>query len=129
MKVFLNEYIAQEGMQLLQQRAEVISDLSRIGEVDAIISRGLPVTREMMESAPHLKVIPGRKPPFSARYFCNIIKESYFTDGHLYSFFRPAHSSLTNVLPSTNTAPMADSASIGSWSSSAESRIATMGSM
>ncbi len=57
MKVFLNEYIDRAGMDLLKARAEVISDEARISEADAIISRGFPVPRELMERCQNLKVI------------------------------------------------------------------------
>jgi len=57
MKVFLNEYIDPAGLRMLQERAEITDDFDQLGEVDAIISRGLPVTRDMMERAPKLKVI------------------------------------------------------------------------
>ena len=57
MKVFLCESIHPQALELLQSRAEVVSDWERIGEVDAIINRNLKLPYEVLVKAPNLKVI------------------------------------------------------------------------
>lgn len=57
MKVLLTEYIYPPALEKLKQHAEVITDKSRVEEVDAIILRTLDVDRAMMEKAKNLKVI------------------------------------------------------------------------
>ena len=57
MKVFLCESIHPKALELLQSRAEVVSDWERIGEVDAIINRNLKLPYEILAKAPKLKVI------------------------------------------------------------------------
>ena len=57
MKVFLCESIHPQALELLQSRAEVVSDWERIGEVDAIINRNLKLPYEVLSKIPNLKVI------------------------------------------------------------------------
>ena len=57
MKVFLCESIHPKALELLQSRAEIVSDWDRIGEVDAIINRNLKLPHEVLVKAPNLKVI------------------------------------------------------------------------
>ena len=57
MKVLLKEYIHPEAKALLIKHAELTDDIDDIASVDAIILRSLPVTRELMQRAPRLKVI------------------------------------------------------------------------
>ncbi len=57
MKVYLNEYIHPKAEALLKSKAEVCSSLEDLPKVDAIILRNIPVTAEMMDKAPNLKVI------------------------------------------------------------------------
>ena len=57
MKVFLNEVIHPKALELLKEKAEVIEDIDRVDEVDAIIVRAFPITREDIEKAKNLKVI------------------------------------------------------------------------
>lgn len=57
MKVFLNEFIHEDALAKLKAFAEVTDNLEEIAEVDAIILRIFPVSRELMEKAKNLKVI------------------------------------------------------------------------
>ena len=57
MKVFLCESLHPAALELLKSRAEVIGSWDRIGEADAIINRNLQLPREVLEKAPHLRVI------------------------------------------------------------------------
>lgn len=57
MKVFLSETIHGKAVELLQANGEIISDWSRIGEVDALISRAIKVGAAEMDQMPNLKVI------------------------------------------------------------------------
>jgi len=57
MKVFLCESIHPKALELLQSRAEIISDWARIDEVDAIINRNLKLPYELLSKIPNLKVI------------------------------------------------------------------------
>jgi len=57
MKVFLCEPIHPAAYQLLEQNAEIISDMARMSEADALISRMIPVGRSEMDLMPDLKVI------------------------------------------------------------------------
>ncbi len=56
-KVFLNEYIDEEAIELLEKHADITNNLEKISEVDAIILRTFPVSRKLIENAPKLKVI------------------------------------------------------------------------
>ena len=57
MKVFLCESLHPAALELLKSRAEVIGSWDRIGEADVIINRNLQLPREVLEKAPHLRVI------------------------------------------------------------------------
>ena len=57
MKVFLCEPIHPAAYQLLEQNAEIIADMARMSEADALISRMIPVGRSEMDLMPDLKVI------------------------------------------------------------------------
>jgi len=57
MKVFLCEPIHPAAYQLLEQNAEIISDMARMSEADALISRMITVRRAEMDLMPDLKVI------------------------------------------------------------------------
>ncbi len=57
MKIFLCEYIHPEARAMLAQRAELIDDWARIGEVDGILNRNLNIDGELMHRCPQLKVI------------------------------------------------------------------------
>ena len=57
MKVFLCESIHPKALALLESRAEVTGDWSRLGEVDAIINRNLKLPRQVLEGAKNLRVI------------------------------------------------------------------------
>ena len=50
MKVFLCETIHEAAYQKLKERAEIISDWSRIGEADALINRALQIGPKEMET-------------------------------------------------------------------------------
>ncbi len=56
-KVFLNEYIDEEAIELLEKHADITNNLEKISEIDAIILRTFPVSRKLIENAPKLKVI------------------------------------------------------------------------
>ena len=57
MKVFLCEPIHPAAYRLLEQNAEIIADMARMSEADALISRMIPVGRSEMDLMPDLKVI------------------------------------------------------------------------
>jgi D-3-phosphoglycerate dehydrogenase len=63
MRVLVAEEIHPRGLELLRSEAEVVRPLegqmirSLVGDVDGIVVRLFPVDRELMESAPNLKVI------------------------------------------------------------------------
>ena len=57
MIVYLSEYIHPEADVLLRQHATVVDTFDEIEKIDGIISRGIPVTRQMIEKAKRLKVI------------------------------------------------------------------------
>jgi len=58
MKVYLSEYIDPVGVDMLKARgAELITDLDHPEELDAMLVRGVKVTRELMEKAKNLKVV------------------------------------------------------------------------
>ena len=57
MVVYLSEYIYPKAVEILEEQATIVSDFARIGEIDAIILRNIPVTAEMMDRAGRLKVI------------------------------------------------------------------------
>ena len=57
MTVLLKEHIHPDAEQFLRAHATVTDDLAQISSVDAIILRSLPVSRELIEQAPRLKVI------------------------------------------------------------------------
>lgn len=56
-RVYLSEYIHPEAEALLKENCTVVSDFGNIEQIDAIILRGIPVTREMLQRATNLKVI------------------------------------------------------------------------
>lgn len=57
MKVFLCETIHNKAVELLKANAEIVSDWSRIGEVDALITRAIKVGAKEMDAMPNLKVV------------------------------------------------------------------------
>ena len=57
MKVFLCEQLHPEALALLQSRAEVVADRARVAECDALITRNIPVTAELMRGMPRLRAV------------------------------------------------------------------------
>ena len=57
MKIFLREPIHPEALALLERRAAVFGDFSRLSEADALITRNLKVTEALLARAEKLKVI------------------------------------------------------------------------
>lgn len=57
MKVFLCELIHDKAVELLKENGEIISDWSRIGEADALITRAIKVGAKEMDAMPNLKVV------------------------------------------------------------------------
>ena len=57
MKVFLCEIIHDKAVELLKKNGEIISDWSRIGEADALITRAIKVGAKEMDAMPNLKVV------------------------------------------------------------------------
>lgn len=57
MKVFLCETMHDKAVELLKECGEIISDWSRIGEVDALITRAIKVGAKEMDAMPNLKVV------------------------------------------------------------------------
>ena len=57
MKVFVCETIHVKAIELLKANGEIISDWSRIGEVDALITRAIKVGAKEMDAIPNLKVV------------------------------------------------------------------------
>jgi D-3-phosphoglycerate dehydrogenase len=57
MKVYLSEYIDPKGVDMLKERAEIVTTFDNIEEIDAIIVRSVAVTAEMIQKAKKLKVI------------------------------------------------------------------------
>ncbi len=57
MKIYLSEYIDPAAAQLLAENTEVVDSFDKIEEIDAIILRNIPVSRELMDRAINLKVI------------------------------------------------------------------------
>lgn len=57
MTVYLSEYIDPNAVALLKEHATVVNNFDHIEDLDAIILRNIPVTAEMMDRAPKLKVI------------------------------------------------------------------------
>jgi len=57
MIVFLDQKIHPDAGAYLREHAEVVEDLSRIGEIDGMVVRALHVPRELMEQAEKLKVV------------------------------------------------------------------------
>ena len=57
MKVFLCESIHPKAYEALAQKAEIISDWERAGEVDALLDRILYIGKEQLDKMPNLKVI------------------------------------------------------------------------
>jgi len=58
MKVYLSEYIDPVGIKkLLARGAEIVDNFDHIEDIDAMIVRGVVITREMMQKAKRLKVI------------------------------------------------------------------------
>ncbi|MGE4484637.1 MAG: hydroxyacid dehydrogenase [Oscillospiraceae bacterium] len=58
MKVYLSEYINPVGIKkLLARGAEIVYNFDHIEDIDAMIVRGVVITREMMQKAKRLKVI------------------------------------------------------------------------
>ncbi|MGI6227441.1 MAG: hydroxyacid dehydrogenase [Peptococcales bacterium] len=57
MIVYLSEFIHPEAVAKLSENVKVVNNFDEIEKIDAIIMRGINVTREMMEKATNLKVI------------------------------------------------------------------------
>jgi len=57
MKVFLCETIHNKAVELLKANGEIVSDWSRIDEVDALITRAIKVGAKEMDAMPNLKVV------------------------------------------------------------------------
>lgn len=57
MVVYLSELIADSARKKLEERATIVDNFDHIEEIDAMIIRKRPVTRQMMEKAKKLKVI------------------------------------------------------------------------
>jgi len=57
MTVYLSEYIVPEAEEYLRQRVQVVNTFDHIEEIDGILLRNIPVTAELMDRAPRLKVI------------------------------------------------------------------------
>ncbi len=57
MKVFLCETIHGKAVELLKANGEIVSEWSRIGEVDALITRAIKVGAKEMDAMPNLKVV------------------------------------------------------------------------
>ena len=57
MKVFLCETVHAKAIELLKSKGEIVSDWTRIGEVDALITRAIKVGPAEMDLMPNLKVI------------------------------------------------------------------------
>ncbi len=57
MKVFLCETIHGKAVELLKANGEIVSEWSRIGEVDALITRAIKVGVKEMDAMPNLKVV------------------------------------------------------------------------
>ncbi len=57
MKIFLCETIHAKAVDLLKANGEIIADWSRIGEVDALITRAIKVGAKEMDAMPNLKVV------------------------------------------------------------------------
>ncbi len=55
--VYLKEPIHPNAVAYLTEHAEVVSDMTDLGNIEAIITRGETISRELMEGAPNLKVI------------------------------------------------------------------------
>lgn len=56
-KVFLCEYIHPEAFRMLAERAEIVSEESRLPECDAAINRNLRMDKAWLDRCPRLKVI------------------------------------------------------------------------
>lgn len=56
-KVFINEHIDKDALNLLQEQAVITNNLDELEEVDAIILRALHVDSDMIKEAKNLKVI------------------------------------------------------------------------
>ena len=57
MKTFLCEYIHEEARKELASFSEILDDWERLSEADALISRNLQLTKEVLEQATSLKII------------------------------------------------------------------------
>ena len=57
MKVFLCEQLHPEALALLQNSAEVVGDRAHLAECDALITRNIPVTAELMRGMPRLRAV------------------------------------------------------------------------
>ena len=57
MRVYLKEYIDQSAVEKLRQYAEVVTDFEEIETIDAIITRGEDIRRDLISRAKNLKVI------------------------------------------------------------------------
>lgn len=56
-KVYLKEYIHPEAVKVLKAQAEIVTDFDKIEEIDAIITRGEDIDRDLIQKASALKVI------------------------------------------------------------------------
>ncbi len=57
MAVYLSEYIYPEAVSLLKEHAEVVNHFDDPEKIEAIILRNIPVTAEVMDRCPNLKII------------------------------------------------------------------------
>jgi len=57
MKAYLSEYIVPSAYKRLAERCEIVDNFDHPEEIDAIITRNVPVNRALMEKAKRLKVI------------------------------------------------------------------------
>ena len=57
MRIYLSEYIHPAAVAKIRERAEIVTTFDEPETIDAIILRVVPVTRELMEKMPRLKVI------------------------------------------------------------------------
>ena len=57
MLTFISEHIHPDALKKLKKHSEIIDNIYRIEDIDAIIVRTAPITREIIEKAKNLKVI------------------------------------------------------------------------
>ncbi len=57
MSVYLSEFINEDALALLKSKVEVVDNFDEPEKIEAIILRVFPVTAEVMDRCPNLKVI------------------------------------------------------------------------